>query len=132
MRNPPSGAVVLVAASAAYSLISACGWERPPTAPTEPSDPAATITITAAGPSRSAIVLPRGGRLTIVNRDGVPHDIRSDPHPAHDACPALNEIGLLEPGRAGTSGVLPDAGTCGLHDDLQPLATALHLGIEIR
>ena len=60
------------------------------------------------------------------------HDWRADPHPSHDTCPALNQIGLIGPGQTATSGPLLDVGPCGLHDELQPLTSVLHVRIEVR
>ena len=56
----------------------------------------------------------------------------SDPHPGHEDCPELNQIGMLEPGRTRTSGNLVEARTCGMHDHLRHLDTSLHLAITIR
>ena len=78
------------------------------------------------------IDIPVGGRLTIVNNDSIAHDMGSDPHPGHEDCTELNPIGLLQPGRARTSGNLVEARTCGMHDHLRPLETSLHLRITIR
>ena len=82
--------------------------------------------------SLRAIDIPVGGRLTIVNSDSIAHDMGSDPHPSHEDCTELNLIGMLEPGRSRTSGNLVEARTCGMHDHLRPLDTALHLRITIR
>lgn len=134
MRNR-SGAVALVVGCAFYSLISACGWGKSPTAPGAPTPPASTgptVTITANGLSQRSIEVPVGGRLTVVNSDGVAHDMGSDPHPSHEDCPELNQIGMLQPGQSRTSGNLVEARTCGMHDHLRPLATSLHLRITVR
>jgi hypothetical protein len=58
-----------------------------------------------------------GSCLTFVNQDSVAHDIRSDPHPAHASCPALN-VGVVPPGAARQSITLNTWGTCGYHDEL--------------
>jgi hypothetical protein len=134
MRNRP-GAVALVVGCALYSLISACGWGKSPTAPGAPDPPVPagpTVTITSGGLSQRSIEIPVGGRLTLVNSDAVAHDMGSDPHPSHDDCPELNQIGMLQPGQSRTSGNLVEARTCGMHDHLRPLATSLHLRITIR
>lgn len=59
--------------------------------------------------------------VTVVNGDGRPHDIRSDPHPAHTDCPAING-GTLMPGErreiAGPS--LPRFTLCYVHDEMDP------------
>jgi hypothetical protein len=117
----------------AYLLLTACGaWGKSPTAPQEPAPSGPTITITSAGASPRTIDIPVGGRLSIVNSDSVSHDMGSDPHPGHEDCPELNQIGMLSPGQTRTSGNLVEARTCGMHDHLRPLATSLQLRITIR
>lgn len=134
MRNR-SSAVALMLGCAAYSLISACGWGKSPTAPGSPDPPGNTgfsIAITSAGLSQRSIEIPVGGRLTITNSDSVAHDMGSDPHPSHEDCPELNQIGMLQPGQSRSSGNLVEARICGMHDHLRPLVTSLHLRITIR
>ena len=134
MRNRFSAAA-LVLGCAAYSLISACGWGKSPSTPTSPTPPGTTgpnVTITSAGLSQRSIDIPVGGRLTIYNSDGVAHDMGSDPHPSHEDCPELNQIGMLQPGQSRTSGNLVEARVCGMHDHLRPLAASLQLRITIR
>ena len=116
-----------------YLLLTACGsWGGSPTAPQTPPPSGPTVTITSAGVTPAAIEIPVGGRLTVVNSDGVSHDMGSDPHPGHEDCPELNQIGMLEPGQNRTSGNLVEARTCGMHDHLRPLVTSLHVRITIR
>ena len=134
MRNR-SSAAALVLGCAAYSLISACGWGKSPSTPNSPTPPGPTgpsVTITSAGLSQRSIDIPVGGRLTITNSDGVAHDMGSDPHPSHEDCPELNQIGLLQPGQSRTSGNLVEARVCGMHDHLRPLVASLQLRITIR
>jgi hypothetical protein len=52
-----------------YLLLTACGsWGKSPTAPQTPTPPSGpTVTITSAGVSPTAIVIPVGGRLTSGN-----------------------------------------------------------------
>ena len=121
-----------IGACGGYLLVTACGaWGNSPTAP-EPAPSGPTVTITSTGLNPREIEIPVGGRLTIVNRDSIAHDMGSDPHPGHEDCPELNLIGMLEPGRARTSGNLVEARTCGMHDHLRHLDTSLHLLITIR
>ena len=132
MRRP-AGSVVILGLACLYSLLTACGWGGSPTAPDPPPTPTGpTVTITSSGVSPRTIDIPVGGRLTIVNRDSVAHDMASDPHPGHDECPELNDIGELRPGEQRTSGNLVEAGACGMHDHLRPLVTTLHVRITIR
>jgi plastocyanin len=80
----------------------------------------ATITITASGVSPGTVTISAGGRVTFVNNDSRAHDMASDPHPEHTACPALNDVGFLSPGQSRTSGNLNTVRTCGFHDHNQP------------
>jgi plastocyanin len=80
----------------------------------------ATITITANGVSPSTVTIAAGGRVTFVNNDSRAHDMASDPHPEHTACPALNDVGFLSPGQQRTSGNLTTVRTCAFHDHNQP------------
>jgi hypothetical protein len=122
-----------IGACGVYTLLTACGaWGKSPTAPEEPPPTGPTVTISSAGLTPRTIEIPVGGRLTIVNNDSVAHDMGSDPHPNHEDCPELNQIGLLEAGQRRTSGNLVEARTCGMHDHIRPLNTALQLRITIR
>jgi hypothetical protein len=110
---------------------AACG--KGPTQPDpQPQPTGPTVTITSSGASPRALDIPLGGRLTIVNNDSVAHDMGSDPHPFHEDCPPLNDIGFLNPGQRRTSGNLVEARVCGMHDHLRPLATSLQLRLTIK
>jgi hypothetical protein len=111
-------------------LAIACGKSPTQPDPAPPSGP--TVTITSAGASPRALDIPLGGRLTIINHDTVAHDMGSDPHPFHEDCPPLNDIGYLNPGQQRTSGNLVEARVCGMHDHLRPLATSLQLRLTIK
>jgi hypothetical protein len=122
----------LIGGCGVYLLLTACGGGSSPTSPQPPPTSGPTVTIGRSGLVPLAIEIPVGGRLTIVNNDTVSHDMGSDPHPSHEDCPELNQIGMLEPGQARTSGNLVEARTCGMHDHIRPLVTSLHLRITIR
>ena len=111
-------------------LFAACG--KGPTQPAPPQPTGPTVTITSTGASPRALDIPVGGRLTIVNSDTVAHDMGSDPHPFHEDCPPLNDIGFLNPGDRRTSGNLVDARVCGMHDHLRPLVTSLQIRLTIK
>jgi hypothetical protein len=112
-------------------VAAACG--KGPTQPEpQPTPTGPTVTITSTGASPRAIEIPVGGRLTIINNDGAAHDMTSDPHPSHEDCPPLNDIGFLNPGQRRTSGNLVEARVCGMHDHLHPLATSLQLRLTIK
>lgn len=92
----------------------------------------ATITITNAGVvSPSSVTIRQGGRVTFVNNDVRPHDMASDPHPSHEDCPPLDQVGFLSPGQSRTSGNFNTVRTCGFHDHNQPSSTGLQGRITI-
>lgn len=92
---------------------------------------AATITITAAGVSPSSVTVAPGSRVTFVNNDSRPHDMASDPHPAHTDCPEIN-VGFIAAGASGTTQNLNTARTCGFHDHNQPNVSSLMGTIRIQ
>jgi plastocyanin len=121
-------------------FVSACGGDD--STPTAPSGGggggggtggtvAATITITASGVSPKDVTVSAGSRVTFVNNDTRPHDIASDPHPAHTDCPAVN-VGFLQAGQSGTTQNLNTVRTCGFHDHNQPDVTSLQGTIRIQ
>jgi hypothetical protein len=92
-------------------LIACCGSN-----PTAPGEPAATITIGTAGISPKEVRLSGWGYVRFVNNDTRPHTMLSDPVDLHTQCPALNRVGLLQPGESRDSGTLTARGACGFHD----------------
>ncbi len=111
-------------------LATACaggGAPSTPTAPTPPTAPvpppvtlSATVTITSNNrfePSEVRVLV--GGRVTFVNRNNRAHDITSDPPHLHTDCPAIIEVGFIQPGQEKQTGVLNQARTCGFHDHMQ-------------
>ena len=103
-----------------------------PTGPTPPSDPATTITITANGVSPRTLIVPVGTRVTFVNNDSRPHDMASDPHPAHTDCPEINQAGFLTTGQNRQTGNLNTRRTCGYHDHNRDTDTSLQGTITIQ
>ena len=91
-------------------LIAGCGSN-----PAAPGEPAATITIGAAGVSPKEVRLSGWGFVRFVNADTKPHAMLSDPIDLHTQCPPLNRVGLLQPGESRDSGTLT-TGTCNFHD----------------
>jgi plastocyanin len=92
---------------------------------------AATITITAAGVSPSNVTVAPGSRVTFVNNDSRPHDMASDPHPAHTTCPEIN-VGFIAAGQSGTTQNLNTVRTCTFHDHNQPDVTSLQGTIRVQ
>jgi len=77
----------------------------------------ATITIGANGTvSPSSVTVSVNQSVTFINSDSRSHDMESDPHPAHTACPSIANVGLLQPGQQKTTFGFANAGSCGYHD----------------
>jgi plastocyanin len=86
----------------------------------------ATITIgtnNAVSPQEVRIL--QGGRVTFVNNNTRPHDMASDPHPSHEDCVQMEQIGFIQPGQSRTSGNFNAVRTCGFHDHNQPSVAGL-------
>jgi len=107
----------------------ACGGGDSPTSPTPPSTgggssgaaDSATITITSSGVvSPSTVTIRQGGRVTFTNSDSRPHEMASDPHPTHEDCPPMDQVGFLDTGQSRTSGNFNVVRSCGFHDHNQP------------
>jgi plastocyanin len=134
-----SNTTLLGAAAAALIAAAACGGGSSnsgggggtPTAPT-PTPTTATITITASGVSPRTVTISAGSRVTFVNNDTRAHDMASDPHPSHTACPEINDVGFLQPGQSRTTGNLNTARTCGFHDHNRDTDTSLQGSIVIQ
>lgn len=91
--------------------LAACG-----SSPAAPSEPAATITIGAAGVFPAEVRIKAWGQVRFVNNDSRPHTMVSDPVDVHSQCPPLNLVGALLPGESRNTGTLNLPGTCGFHD----------------
>ena len=77
----------------------------------------ATITIGANGAvSPSSVNVAVGQSVTFTNNSTTPHDMESDPHPAHTACPSIANVGLLQPNQSKTTFGFANSGSCGYHD----------------
>ena len=84
--------------------------------PDGPSGTDPVITITGTGVSPVEVRVPVGGRVTFTNTDARPHAMSSDPVELHTDCPAINDVGLLNPGQSHSTGVFTVSRTCGYHD----------------
>jgi hypothetical protein len=90
-----------------------CGTKRKPTC----SGP--YIAVSGSGVDQPSVTILLGQHVTFYSRDGAPHRITSDPHPAHTDCPSLNVAELGAGINGSTSPFLAD-GACRYHDDYFP------------
>ena len=124
-----------VAAVLALSF-AACGSDSSPTSPGGGggggATVAATITITAAGASPRDVTVPVGSRVMFVNNDTRSHNMASDPHPTHENCPPLNDVGFIAAGASKATGNLTIARTCGFHDHDLPENSGLQGTIRVQ
>lgn len=99
---------------------------------TGPSLSGTTITITSSGVSPRTLTVAVGSRIAFVNNDSRAHDMSSNPHPDHTDCPAINDVGFLQPGQSRQTGNLNAARTCGYHDHNRDTDTSLQGTITIQ
>jgi plastocyanin len=124
----------------ALAGLIACGGDSnggggSPTTPsgTGPGPSGATVTIGANGAvSPAQVTVSTGQSVTFVNNDTRSHEIASDPHPSHTACPSVNAVGALGAGVTRLTQSFPSTGTCGFHDHNDPDNAALKGTITIR
>jgi plastocyanin len=109
----------------AFALAIACGGSSTSPSPNpgggggSPGPVGATITIGSNGAvSSSQVTITSGQSVTFVNNHNQPHQMASDPHPDHTDCPAINEVGVLDPGQSRSTNALTTVRTCGYHDHL--------------
>ncbi len=132
-------AVLVVSAVLAAA---ACGGGDGPTSPsgggtggggTGGTTATTTITIGTDGRvSPASITVPPGSRVTFVNSHNRPHDMSSDPHPSHEDCPEINQVGFLQAGQTRTTGNLNTVRRCGFHDHNEPSNNGLIGSITIQ
>jgi hypothetical protein len=103
----------------ALLILFACGGSGSPTTPLPPSNPY-VFTITTVGVSPKELTVPQGTRVLFINNDSRRRNMTSDPHPEHDICPEINNVGLLNPGQMRETGNLVVVRTCGFHDHDDP------------
>jgi plastocyanin len=98
-----------------------------------PGQSGATVTITSAGVSPSAVTVPVGQSVAFINNDSRSHEIASDPHPQHGSCPSIEAgLGTLSPGQSRSTHAFANAGTCGYHDHLDDANRGMHGTITIQ
>ena len=114
--------------------VISCGGGGTSPAPTPspgPSNPF-TFTITTDGVNPKEFTVPQGTRLLFVNQDNRRRNMTSDPHPEHDECPEINNVGLLNPGQSRETGNMVVVRTCGFHDHDDPNNASVRGRIIIR
>ena len=107
------------AALGVLAVLPACGGGSTPTNPPPPSNPY-VFTITTAGINPKELTVPPGTRVLFVNNDTRRRNMTSDPHPEHDICPEINNVGLLNQNQMRETGNLVVVRTCGFHDHDDP------------
>ena len=90
------------------------------------------ITITASGASPKEITVPPGTRVLFINNDSRRRNMTSDPHPEHDVCPEINNVGFLNTGQSKETGNLNTVRSCGFHDHDDPDNNSVKGTIVIR
>ena len=99
----------------------ACGGSGGTQAPSPPPTNPNVITIGANGiATPKELTVAPGARVLFVNNDARRHDMTSDPHPEHDECPALNQVGVLLNGQNRETGNFITVRTCSFHDHEDP------------
>jgi plastocyanin len=80
-----------------------------------------TITISSSGVvTPNDITVAAGSRVTFINSSNANHEMNSDPHPTHEDCPAINQVGFISPGQTKQTGNLTEVRVCGFHDHNSP------------
>jgi plastocyanin len=125
-------AVVLLTAASCGGSDSSPTPSSPTPTPTPGGSSGATITITASGVSPRALTVAAGSRVTFVNNDSRLHEMNSDPHPDHTDCPAINDVGFLQPGQSRQTGNLNTPRTCRYHDHNRDSDPSLQGSITIQ
>jgi plastocyanin len=115
------GAFAAITVTIAVTLPACGGGGYPsPSAPSGGATVGATVTLTANGVSDASPRIAVGQKVRFTNNDSRLHTLYTTPHILHSDCPALNEIGTLQPGQSGESGVLNERRGCGFHDHSNP------------
>ena len=117
-------------------MTATCGGGSTPASPSPGNGGAGNnaliLTVTASGVGPRTLTVPNGSRIVFVNSDTHTHNMTSDPHPTHEDCPELNQVGFLNPGQQRESGNLVVSRTCGFHDHDNPGSRTLQGTITIQ
>ncbi len=134
IRNAVLGGVAVGLTALAVACGGGSGPSSPSPTPTPspgPTTNTTTITLSSSGASPRDITVSVGSRVTFVNNDSTPHDMASDPHPAHTDCPDVN-VGFIAAGQSRATNNLTAARTCTFHDHNQPSNASLQGTIRIQ
>jgi hypothetical protein len=119
--NRRSHALALIAAVA---ITVACGGGSgggsSPTAPSATGPSMPTVTIGDNNISPNVVRIDVNQQVRFVNNATRSVQIASDPHPTHEMCPPMNELGMLTPGQSRNTGSFTRSGTCTFHDHGNP------------
>lgn len=128
----PVGIRASPVAAAALLVVVSCGGgdDGPPASPT-PNPNSITISVAGVVSPKELTVAP-GSRVVFMNAHSRRHEMTSDPHPEHQDCPELNQVGLLITGQSRESGNLNTVRRCGFHDHEDPDNANLRGTIIIR
>ena len=108
-------------------LLASCS-----SSPSAPSEADPTVTIGPAGVSPTELRIEAWSQVKFVNNDTRPHTMVSDPVDLHTQCPAINQVGYLQPGESRNTGTLYLTGTCGFHDHSNQNEAGLRGRIEVQ
>lgn len=96
-----------------------------------PGGPGATITISDAGISATAVDISPGQQVEFVNSSSRNRTVFSTPHGLHNDCPAINDVATLAPGQRKMTGPLTAVRLCGFHDHDDPSNNAFRGTIRV-
>ena len=126
------GVLLIVIACATATCGGGGGGGGNPGGPS-PGDNPNQMTISAAGVlSPKELIISSGSRVLFINSHSRGHNMTSDPHPEHDDCPEINQIGLLQTGQRRETGNFVTVRSCGIHDHDDPDNANLRARIVIR
>ena len=117
---------------AVSAVLGSCGGSSAPGSPSSGDNPNQIVISASGALTPSEITVPAGSRVLFINNHSRPHQVSSDPHPEHDSCPEINQVGLLAPGQRRETGNLVTVRTCGIHDHDDPDNASLKGRIVVR
>jgi hypothetical protein len=123
-------ALLAAAVVASGSCGGGGGGYNTPTTPSSPSTGGNTsttvITILAGGTlDQKEVRIDLRQQVRFVNQDTRAHQPQSNPHLVHTDCPAINSVGVLQPGESRMTGTFDVEKACGFHDHMNPDAQNL-------